>query len=186
MKNRAVFLDRDGVINRQAPEGKYIERWDQIVILPGVDDAIKRLNEAGYRVLVVTNQRGVAKGMVRLAELDHIHEQLIRRFAENGAIIDNIYFCPHDLDKKCACRKPEPGMLHRAVDEFGIATQLSWMVGDSSADVLAGQKAGCRTILISESSSREACGLADVIAKNLSEAVESILQLDTLSPKSSS
>jgi D-glycero-D-manno-heptose 1,7-bisphosphate phosphatase len=181
MKNKAVFLDRDGVINRKAPEGEYIERWDEIVILPGVGDAIKRLNEASYRVIVVTNQRGVAKGKVRLSELDHIHQELIRSFAKNGATIDNIYYCPHDLDKKCECRKPEPGMLSRAVDEFDIETRLSWMVGDSAADVLAGQKAGCRTVLISELFSGKSGELADVVAENLSQAVQSILQIDTLS-----
>jgi D-glycero-D-manno-heptose 1,7-bisphosphate phosphatase len=179
MKNKAVFLDRDGVINRKAPEGEYIERWDEMVILPGVGDAIKRLNEAGYRVIVVTNQRGVARGKVKLSEVDHIHEQLIRGLAKKGATIDNVYYCPHDLDKKCECRKPEPGMLRRAVDEFDIEMRLSWMVGDSAVDVLAGQRAGCRTVLISESFSRTSGGLADIVVANLSQAVESILQLDT-------
>lgn len=186
MKNKAVFLDRDGVINHKAPEGEYIERWDEMVILPGVGNAIKRLNEAGYRVIVVTNQRGVATGKVRLSDLDHIHKELIRRLAKNGATIDSIYYCPHDLDKKCGCRKPEPGMLHRAVDEFDIETRLSWMVGDSAADVLAGQKAGCRTALISQGPNHISGEDADVVAADLSHAVESILQLDALSLSSCS
>lgn len=185
MKNRAVFLDRDGVINRKASEGEYIETWDDMVILPGVGDAITKLNKAGYRVLVVTNQRGIARGKMSLSDLDHIHEQLIHRLAKNGAIIDRIYYCPHGLDEKCECRKPEPGMLRRAATEYDVETGLSWMVGDSPADVLAGKKAGCRTVLIRESVHQRPDGQADVVAANLVQAVESILELEGVSPSNS-
>jgi D-glycero-D-manno-heptose 1,7-bisphosphate phosphatase len=185
MKNRAVFLDRDGVINRKAPEGEYIERWDERLILPGVGDAITKLNAAGYRVFVVTNQRGIARGKVSLSDLNQIHERLIDRLAQSGAIIERIYYCPHGLDEACECRKPEPGMLRRAVAEYHVEPAISWMVGDSPADVLAGQKAGCRTVLIREGVNHAQDGQADVVAANLVQAVESILQLDGLSPLNS-
>lgn len=177
--NKAVFLDRDGVINRKAPEGEYITRYEDLVILAGVAEAIRNLNHSGYRVLVVTNQRGVAKGRIAIPELDRIHQQLVCKLAQEGATIHHIYYCPHDLDQGCECRKPAPGMLIRGVKEFRIAPRVSWMVGDSVSDVEAGHRAGCRTALVRANPSIANCDLrADIIAGNLSEAVQIILGLD--------
>src|SRR5205814_4953551 len=129
--NKAVFLDRDGVINRKAPEDDYVVKWDQFHLLPGVIEAIRNLNQAAYRVIVVTNQRAIAKNRITISELESIHRKLMEKLGEHSATIDGIYFCPHDLESECGCRKPKPGMLLRALDDFAIDPQLSWMVGDS-------------------------------------------------------
>ena len=173
MSDRAVFLDRDGLLNQKAPEGEYIATWDEIEILPGVREAVARLNEAGFRTFVVTNQRGIALGKVQLNALLNIHQRLATCFREAGAVIEAIYYCPHDLPLECACRKPEPGMLLRAAIEHKIDLRRSWMIGDSISDVEAGRRAGCRTVFIS---SRETiCNAANLLARNLPDAVEKIL-----------
>ena len=177
--NKAVFLDRDGVINRKGAEGDYVVRWEEFELLPGVAEAIRDLNRAAYQVIVVTNQRAVAKNIITLSELEGLHRRLIVKVAELGGRIDGIYFCPHDLDSNCECRKPNPGMLLRAMEEFQIDPKASWMVGDSEGDVQAGQRSGCRTGLITTNSNRTDAGIpADILAENLQQAVEMILMRD--------
>jgi len=178
--NKAVFLDRDGVINRKAPEGDYVVRWDEFELLPGVAEAIRVLNRAAYQVIVVTNQRAVAKNRIALPELEDLHRKLVAKMAELGGVIDGIYFCPHDLESNCECRKPKPGMLLRALEEFQIDPKLSWMVGDSAVDIQAGRSSGCRTALITTSSSQtDAKFGADMLARDLCQAVQMILKADT-------
>src|SRR5580704_10564173 len=94
--NKAAFLDRDGVINRKAPEGQYVTRWEEVEFLPGVADAIALLNEGGFRVIVVSNQRCVAKGLVTSDEVEALHQRICRELANQGAVIDAVYFCPHE------------------------------------------------------------------------------------------
>src|SRR5215472_7327706 len=108
---RAAFLDRDGVINKRASEGEYITRWEDVQILPGVADAIAMLNRAGFLVIVVSNQRCVAKGQISVAQLEELHERLRHSLAADGATIDHVYYCPHEKTPPCSCRKPAPGML---------------------------------------------------------------------------
>lgn len=147
--NRAVFLDRDGVINRKAAtEDEYITRWEEIEILPGVAEAIASLNRAGFQVIVITNQRAVAKGLMTTATLEGIHQRLMDYLALSGARIDGFYYCPHELEPPCSCRKPQPGMLFEAARAHNIDLTLSWMVGDSEKDVEAGKRAACRTVHI--------------------------------------
>ena|SRR5579862_7007754 len=177
--NKAVFLDRDGVINRKAPEGEYIVRWEGFEILPGVVEAIQSLNQSGCCVIVVTNQRAVARSKITLAELQEMHARLIATLAERGAKIDRVYFCPHDLEANCDCRKPKAGMLLRALKEFEIDPLKSWMVGDSAVDIEAGKTAGCRTALIGTSSNATDGGAgADILAGDLRQAVALILTAD--------
>lgn len=175
---KAVFLDRDGVINRKAPEGEYIGSWDQFVFLPGVGRAIRRLNDAEYLVIIITNQRGIARGKVIPSELDRIHQNLVHKLADEGATIDGIYYCPHELHDNCGCRKPQPGMLNRAVEKFGIDTRRSWMIGDSIVDVQAGLKAGCKTILVDTTATAVSAEQIELTAKDLAHAVQIILELD--------
>jgi D-glycero-D-manno-heptose 1,7-bisphosphate phosphatase len=166
---KAVFLDRDGVINRKAPsEDEYITLWDEIEILPGVGQAIAWLNRLGFKVIVVTNQRGVAKGLVTIAQLELIHKRMCQHLARRGARIDGIYYCPHALDPPCTCRKPKPG----------INLAVSWMIGDSEKDVEAGKRAGCRTArLITDPKSTHT--LADVVAPSLIAAIPKMLELQS-------
>src|SRR4051794_21378359 len=109
--NLAAFLDRDGVINRKAPEGSYITNWEQVQFLPDVAGAIAQLNQAGFKVIVISNQRCVAKGLLSDAELEYIHRRMREWLAAHGAQIDAVYYCPHEKTQpRCKCRKPAPGM----------------------------------------------------------------------------
>lgn len=171
---KAVFLDRDGVINRKAPEGGYITRWQDMEILPRVADAIARLNHAGFDVVVVTNQRCVSKGLITENDLQVLHEQLRSALGRMGAQIDAIYYCPHASQPACRCRKPAPGMFLDAARDRGIDLRASWMVGDSQVDIEAGRSAGCRTVLLTRDAPT-ASDFHDIASRNLSEAVDSIL-----------
>jgi len=169
--NRAAFLDRDGVINRKAPtEDQYITRWEDMQILPGVVEAIALLNRANFRVIVVSNQRCVAKGFLTASDLDSMHQRMCRELAAMGAKIDGVYYCPHEEHPACSCRKPEPGMLIAAADEHHVDFSASWMIGDSEKDVEAGRSAGCRTVRILKTDL--GAGVSpDMLARSLLEAV---------------
>lgn len=142
---KTVFLDRDGLINERAAPHQYITRWEDFRFLPGVPESIRTLNEAGYLVLVVTNQRGVASGIMTIEAVEDIHRQMCRSLVEAGAHIDRIYVCPHDVGQ-CTCRKPDIGLFLQAEKEFPIDKNCSWMVGDSDTDVEAGRRYGVRSI----------------------------------------
>ena len=174
---RAAFLDRDGVINRKAPEGQYITRWEEMDFLPGVPEAIKQLNQAGFLVIVISNQRCVAKGLVTAAGVEDLHRRMSEHMAQRGARIDAVYYCPHELQPVCACRKPAPGMLLQAAGEHAIDLAASWMIGDSDIDVEAGRNAGCHTALL-RAGGREARLAADVVAPSLLEAIDQIVEHD--------
>jgi D-glycero-D-manno-heptose 1,7-bisphosphate phosphatase len=171
--NRAVFLDRDGVINRKAVEGEYITRWDEMVFLPGIAEAIGLLNRAGFVVIVASNQRCVAKGLVTSRDVEALHKQMTAKLAQQGGKIDAVYYCPHDYKDNCDCRKPAPGMLLDAARDRDIDMELSWMIGDSATDVQAGKRAGCKTVWITDS--QNASG-ADLIATSLLDAIKQILR----------
>jgi D-glycero-D-manno-heptose 1,7-bisphosphate phosphatase len=149
---RAVFLDRDGTIN---VEKEYLHRIEDFEFLPGAPQAIRRLNEAGLLVLVVTNQSGIGRGYYSAEEVETLHGHLQSQLNALGARIDGFYLCPHhptegvgDYRVACDCRKGEPGLLLRAAEDFGIDLASSWMVGDKAADIEAGVRAGCRPILV--------------------------------------
>lgn len=177
MAHKAAFLDRDGVINRKAPtEDGYVTRWEEMHMLPGVAQAIALFNRAGYLVIVVSNQRSVAKGLITAAELNSMHQRMCDELAhaEAEAIIHGVYYCPHDLRPSCSCRKPQPGMLLEAARTHHIDLSASWMIGDSDNDVEAGKNAGCRTVRLlrsNETGNRR----ADTVARSLLEATHKIL-----------
>ncbi len=173
--NQVVFLDRDGVLNKKAPEDDYIRSWDQVELLPDVVSSVARLNAAGFKVFIVTNQRGVARGMVHLPELEEIHRRMRARFAEEGAQISGVYYCPHDYSDQCDCRKPKPGMLLRAAHENGFHCGGCWMIGDSDSDIEAGRRAGCRTIRIGSSDAVKQQNTGEFVAPDLPSAVEFIV-----------
>jgi len=144
----AIFLDRDGVIIRKALEGEYVADWSEVEFLPGSLEAIAAFCRFGYKVIIVTNQRGVATGKIELSKLKEIHFRMIDVVASRGGRISGIYFCPHDLPEGCSCRKPKPGMLLQAAAEHRLRLPECWMVGDSETDIAAGKSAGCKTALI--------------------------------------
>jgi D-glycero-D-manno-heptose 1,7-bisphosphate phosphatase len=174
--NRAVFLDRDGVINRKPPEGQYVTRWEEMDLLPGVASAIARLNRAGFRVIVASNQRCVAKGLLTAADLDSMHRLMCDALAGDGATLDGVYYCPHEKEPPCGCRKPSPGMLLDAARAHQIDLTASWMIGDSEIDVQAGRNAGCKTARLLNGD--EAPHGNDVVARSLMEAIDQILELE--------
>jgi D-glycero-D-manno-heptose 1,7-bisphosphate phosphatase len=173
--NKAAFLDRDGVINRKAPGNGYITRWEEIDLLPGVAEAISWLNRTGFRVIVVTNQRCVAKGLLTSHELEWIHHRMCEALASAGATVDAVYYCPHELEPPCCCRKPRPGLLLDAARKHSIALNESWMIGDSDADIEAGRNAGCRTARVLMNG-QAANVNADVTGLFLAEVVHEILR----------
>jgi D-glycero-D-manno-heptose 1,7-bisphosphate phosphatase len=183
---KAAFLDRDGVINRNAPEGDYILRWEDVELLPGAVEGISKLRQAGFAVIVVTNQRCVAKGLITAAELEHLHRRLTDSLTAAGAPIDAIYYCPHELGQSCECRKPLPGMLLAAAQERGIGLAQSWMIGDSDIDVEAGQRAGCKTArLVPAGGTRKSIGIeATLVAPSLLDAAGEIVRLEGISSDS--
>jgi D-glycero-D-manno-heptose 1,7-bisphosphate phosphatase len=179
---RTVFLDRDGVLNRKLPEGCYVTRWEQFELLGGVAEAIARLNRAGLLVVVVSNQRGVARGRCTLADIDAIHAALQDLLASSGAHIDGFFVCPHEKGQ-CDCRKPLPGLFHQARARFPqIEAATSAMIGDSLSDIEFGRNLGMRTICVCGRTEHpspgveEAAELADLSVASLTEAVDALLR----------
>jgi D-glycero-D-manno-heptose 1,7-bisphosphate phosphatase len=172
-----VFLDRDGVLNRKAPPAQYITRPEELVILPGVEEAVAALNRAGRKVIVVTNQRGIALGLYSHDDLNRIHDKLRAQLAAHGGHLDAIYVCPHEAGQ-CNCRKPLTGLFERAYRDFPDATpESSVMVGDSLRDIEAGLRAGMATVLITGESTNSADdlrarSLAQLLIPSLSELVQ--------------
>lgn len=141
-RRRAAFLDRDGVLNRKMPEGQYVTSPDEFELLPGAINGLQLLAARGYRLIVVTNQRGVARGKFTLDDLSAIHHKMERLLAADGVALDAIYVCPHGSGE-CDCRKPGPGLLLRAFQNFpGLVASESVLFGDSPSDVEAARRAG--------------------------------------------
>ncbi len=148
MANKAVFFDRDGTIN--SDEGHYyIYKKEDFVFNPGVIEGMKRLADAGYLLFIVTNQGGVAKGLYTEAEVEDLHDYMCGVLTQKGIEIKKVYYCPHhDSISACTCRKPEPGMIIQAIEEFDISTTESYMIGDSKRDMEAAFAAGIEGIKI--------------------------------------
>jgi D-glycero-D-manno-heptose 1,7-bisphosphate phosphatase len=165
----AVFVDRDGTLNRKAPEGSYVRTAEEVVLLDGVGPALSRLNKAGIPVYLVTNQRGVARGVMSLDDVRAVNARLNDLLAaSSGAWLDGIYVCPHG-EGECDCRKPRPGLLLQcAADHPGLRLTHSVMIGDVESDVAAGLAAGTRTVLLAEAATSTA---ADFTAPDFAAAV---------------
>lgn len=155
-KQKAIFLDRDGTINRYVG---FLRSVDEFELIPGITEAIKKINSSGYLAIVVTNQPVIARGEVTKKELEEIHNKMETLLGYEGAYIDALYYCPHHPHKgfkdeivqlkiECECRKPKPGMLLQAAEEFNIDLSQSYMIGDGENDIMAGVAAGCKTILV--------------------------------------
>ena len=184
--NRAVFLDRDGVITQEPPH--YAHKLSQLKLIPKSADAIRLLNENGFVVIVASNQAGIAHGYYREEDAILFHQAMKENLAKEGAYIDAIYYCPHHPEAKidryrvdCNCRKPKPGMLTRAEKELNIDLKQSFIVGDKLSDIEAGKRAGCKTIMVrtgygvEELKSNELD--CDYVANDLYDAVQHILYL---------
>jgi D-glycero-D-manno-heptose 1,7-bisphosphate phosphatase len=179
---RAVFLDKDGTLVENVP---YNVDPVQIRLVPGAARALRKLSAAGYRIVVVSNQSGVARGLFDVSSLSDVERKLRELLSREGVSLDGFYFCPHLPDGSvaeyaivCDCRKPAPGMLLRAADDLGVDLRRSWMIGDILDDVEAGRAAGCRTILVragSETAVGSPTPQTDRVARDLASAAEAIL-----------
>lgn len=182
-KQKAIFLDRDGTINKYVG---FLRDSEEFKLLPNVGEAIQLINSSSYLVIVVTNQPVIARGEVTTNELNIIHKKMDTLLGKEGAYIDGLYYCPHHPDKgfegeipelkiDCNCRKPKAGMLFQAANDFNIDLTMSWMVGDSESDIKAGKNAGCKTILISNDNSNYG---QDYSVESLIDGIEKILRVD--------
>lgn len=153
---RAIFLDRDGVINKEVGNLRSINEFE---LIEGISESIKKINKSEYISIVITNQPGVAKGFISIAELNKIHKKMDMMLGHKKAYVDDLYYCPHHPEKgfageveqlktDCDCRKPKIGLLAKAADDYHIDLNKSWMIGDRYADICAGHTAGCKTILV--------------------------------------
>jgi len=142
----AIFLDRDGVINENRSD--YVRGWSDFVFLPGALEALRILAQTDARIIIVTNQSAVGRGLIRHDTVEEIHRRMLSWIAVHGGRVDTIYWCPHHPDKGCDCRKPKPGLALQAALTFGLALNESYVVGDAASDILMGQQLGCQTILV--------------------------------------
>lgn len=145
-----VMLDRDGVLNTKPPKAHYVRTWDEFEWLTGAKEALRLLTAAGYRVIVVSNQAGIARGAMTEAALTHIHEQMKAEAAQAGGRIEAVYCCLHDWDEGCECRKPKPGMLFQAQRDFHLDLSRTLFIGDDERDAQAAAAAGCTSVLVSD------------------------------------
>jgi len=160
---KVIFLDRDGVINKNPPKADYVKTWEEFEFLEGAIQALKLLNQNGYDIYIVTNQAGIARGVMREQDLINIHENLRKEVEKHNARITAIYYCPHGWDDGCECRKPNPGMLFRAAREHHLDLTKSIFIGDDERDLEAGNAVGCKTFIITP-------------GENLLKIVQSVLQ----------
>jgi len=177
MARPAVFLDRDGTV---IVDRHFAFRPDAIELVPGAVEALRRLRSAGYLLVLVTNQSGVARGYFDEEDVRRFHHHLQALLARQAAPLDACYYCPHHTEGvvvpyaiRCACRKPAPGLLYRARDDLGLDLHRSWLVGDTVDDVGAALAAGCRPVLLGEDGTPAPAGVA--VASSLAEAAEIIL-----------
>jgi len=141
-----LFLDRDGVINVKL-DGRYVQNSDEFEFMPGAETAIAKLSKIFERILIVTNQQGIAKGIMSADDLNNLHQYMLQQL--EAEVIEKIYYCPHLAAENCSCRKPNPGMIQQAISDFSaIKIENSYLVGDSDTDILAGEKMGLITVKV--------------------------------------
>jgi D-glycero-D-manno-heptose 1,7-bisphosphate phosphatase len=169
-----VFLDRDGTLNVKPPPGQYVTSPDELVLIPGASRAIARLNAAGLRTVLVTNQRWLSQPLSDLMSYHAIQRRLEQLLAADGASLDAVYYCPHPIGA-CNCRKPGAGMLRRAAREYCFSLRTAAVIGDSETDLMAGRSVGAATILLRSDWGGEPVRLADAVATDLMAAVDLIL-----------
>jgi D-glycero-D-manno-heptose 1,7-bisphosphate phosphatase len=178
---RVVFLDRDGVINRDSPD--YIKSWSEFEFLPGSLEALKELKANGFAVILITNQSVIERKMISQNSLEHIHDMMKKTVLSKGGEIKDIFFCPHIPENNCDCRKPSPGLILEATEKHRIDLKASIMVGDSAKDIECARNAGCGTVILvktgngamAEKQLKEKMIRPDVIVRDLLEAAHWII-----------
>ncbi|MDB4349441.1 HAD family hydrolase [Omnitrophica bacterium] len=180
---KIIFIDRDGVINKDPggwTEHSYVTSWKDFHFLPGAKESLKKLTEAGYEIIIISNQAGVNRGYFTQNDLRDINENMLKEIYSSGGRVHSTYYCPHTKDEGCDCRKPKTGLFKKATEDLDVDFKGTFFIGDGSMDVEAGKRIGCRTILLLSGKSK----LEDVegwickpdyIKKDLLEAVDWIL-----------
>jgi D-glycero-D-manno-heptose 1,7-bisphosphate phosphatase len=158
----AIILDRDGVLNTRPRKGEYVRHVDEFTWLPGARDALRLLKDAGYTIIVVSNQAGIARGALTTEDLERIHQRMRRQAEEAGGAIDAVYYCPHHWDDGCNCRKPQPGMIFQAQRDFNLDLSRTFVVGDDERDIQASEAAGCPSVFVGPELS-----LLDVVTRTI-------------------
>ncbi|MBW2099277.1 MAG: D-glycero-beta-D-manno-heptose 1,7-bisphosphate 7-phosphatase [Deltaproteobacteria bacterium] len=182
MLKKVVFLDRDGVINKDSPN--YIKSWAEFEFIPGSIDAIQKLTSSGFDTIIITNQSLINRKMTPLVELEYIFSMLKKSVRSKGGRIKDIFYCPHTPEDNCDCRKPKPGLIYQAQKRYNIDLSASCMVGDSAKDIECAQNAGCGyAVLVKTGNGIEAEKILaeknlfpDHVAENLYEAVNWIIK----------
>jgi D-glycero-D-manno-heptose 1,7-bisphosphate phosphatase len=182
VRGPALFIDRDGVINCRRPDD-YVLDWSQFVFVPGIREAMRKLSSLGLPMIIISNQAAVGKGLLKLDVLEGITAQLNQALLSDGTFLAAAYYCPHRVDENCVCRKPKPGLLYKAADDFCVELSRSVFIGDSDTDVRAAETVGCKPVLFgsghctSSSSSEWALNLPTALtAMDLFETVVKCLQ----------
>lgn len=174
---RAVFLDRDGTLIQ---EKNYLHKIEDVELVPGAGKALAKLKKRGFLLILVTNQSGVGRGFFTMEDVQRVHRHILAVLQKDGATLDGVYICPHQPEDNCDCRKPRTKLVRDATEKFGIDLPRSYMIGDREIDVELGQRAGCRTILVSTGYGAQVAAEKkaepDCRAVNLAEAVEWILK----------
>ena len=172
-KQKTIFLDRDGVINKEVG---YLHKAEDFEFIDGVFEACKYFQSTGYKLVVITNQSGIARGLYKEEDFHQLTKWMLEQFTNQGINILDVFFCPHGPDSACSCRKPQPGMLLSARDKFDIDMENSWMIGDKEADVDAANAAGVsNTVLVKSGHSiDEANSKAKFILKSIKDSTQII------------
>ena len=147
-KLKTIFLDRDGVINRNPPNRGYVRKWEEFTFIPNARKAIRELTESDYRIVVITNQSGIGRGLYSEEDVADIHSRMVSEIRKAGGTIDAVYYCPHHPEAGCECRKPKPGMLARAAREHNIELSNAYLIGDWTTDIEVGQCVGATAFLV--------------------------------------
>ena len=183
-RSKAIFLDRDGTIN---VEVHYLHEPEKFEFVPRVPDALLNLQQAGYKLIIITNQGAIGKGYYGHEEVAKTHDHMLTLLSQAGIKIDGIYYCPHAAVENCECRKPKTGMLEQAIKEHNIDPAKSWMIGDKRSDLEAGHRVGTKTALVltgygkdelthikSEKDNENKLSYPDIVAENLMDAAITI------------
>jgi histidinol-phosphate phosphatase family protein len=162
-KQKAIFLDRDGVLNKNKDD--YVKNISELEIFSYISEPIKKLQSAGFKIIVITNQSAINRGLMNEKHLNEIHEKIQSFLIPHNAKIDSFYYCPHTPTENCSCRKPKTGLLLKAIDDFSIDVNNSWFIGDRDSDIQAGRSAGCKTLKIQHDFNLEKA--VDLILKSI-------------------
>jgi D-glycero-D-manno-heptose 1,7-bisphosphate phosphatase len=172
--NKAIFLDRDGVINVNEPE--YVHKIKDFKFVRGAIPALKKLSNTDYKIIIITNQSGIGRGYYTIKDFEKLNSWMLKTLKRKGIRIDKVYFCPHKPEDNCNCRKPKPGLILKAIEDFGINLSKSWLVGDDVRDVILGRSMNIKTIKIGKKMPKELKLEPNYYAKNLLKAVNIILK----------